>query len=146
MPFCNLRRISPTFCTVALLPIEPTPLLFIGWHINGVDILPPPPTTTTTVRRQGRPVGSRARASWMTLLRLRAENAAARRNAPRDSGRPGRRHEGQDPETRGQPCWSCNPSRAIQLRRGADPGRNDHTCLLSDTPVCSTVAGLALRI
>ena len=34
--FCSLARISPTFCSVASLPIQSTPLFFLGWHLNGV--------------------------------------------------------------------------------------------------------------
>ena len=36
LPFCSLARISPTFCSVASLPIQSTPLFFLGWHLNGV--------------------------------------------------------------------------------------------------------------
>ena len=68
MPFCSLARISPTFCSVASLPIESTPLFFLGSHLNGVGPLPPPAATTTTVRRQGPHVGRRARRTWTATL------------------------------------------------------------------------------
>ena len=70
LPFCSLARISPTFCIVASLPIEPTPLFILGWHLNGVGPLPPPAATTTTVRRQGPPVSCRARDTGTTTLDL----------------------------------------------------------------------------
>ena len=68
LPFCSLAGISPTFCSVASLPIESTPLFFLGWHLNGVGPLPPPAATTTTARRQGPPVGRRARDTWTATL------------------------------------------------------------------------------
>ena len=68
LPFCSLARISPTFCSVASLPIELAPLSFLGWHLNGVGPLPPPTATITTVRRQGAPVGRRVRGTWTTTL------------------------------------------------------------------------------
>ena len=68
LPFCSLARISPTFCYVASLPIESTPLFFLGWYLNGVGPLPPPTATTTTVRQQGPPVGQRARGTWTITL------------------------------------------------------------------------------
>ena len=68
LPFCSLARISPTFSSVASLPIEPTPLSFLGWHLNGVGPLPPPAATSTTARRQGPPVGRRALGTWTTTL------------------------------------------------------------------------------
>ena len=60
--------ISPTFCSVASLPLESTPLSFLGWYVNGVGPQPPPAATTTTVRRQGPPVGRRARGTWTATL------------------------------------------------------------------------------
>ena len=60
--------------------------VFHGWHLNGVGPLPPPAATPITVRRQG---------PWSPCTRhmdgafgLRAEDAAPRSFAPRDSGRP----------------------------------------------------------
>ena len=70
LPFCSLARISSTFCSVASLPIESTPLSFLGWHLNGVGPLPPLAATTTTVRQQGPPVGRRARGTWTATLDL----------------------------------------------------------------------------
>ena len=67
-PFCSLARISSTFCSVASLPIESTPLFFLGWNLNGVGPVPPLAATTTTARRQGPPVGRRARGTWTTNL------------------------------------------------------------------------------
>ena len=68
LPFCSLARISPTFCSVASLPIESTPVSFLGWHLNGVGPLPPPAATTTTAGWQGPPVGRRARGTWTATL------------------------------------------------------------------------------
>ena len=68
LPFCSLAGISPTFCSVASLPIESTPLFFLGWHLDGVGPLSPPAAATTTVRRQGPVVGRRARGTWTTTL------------------------------------------------------------------------------
>ena len=42
--------------------------VFLGWHLNGVGPLPPPAATTTTARRQGYPVGRRARDTWTATL------------------------------------------------------------------------------
>ena len=42
--------------------------VFHGWHHNGVGLLPPPAATLITVRRQGPPVGRRARGTWTALL------------------------------------------------------------------------------
>ena len=67
MPFCSFARITPTSFSVASLPIESTPLFFLGWHLNGVGPLSPPAATTATVRRQGPPVGHRARGTRTTL-------------------------------------------------------------------------------
>ena len=68
LSFYRLNRISPTFCSVASLPTEPTSLSFLGWHPDGVGPLPPPAATTTTARRQGPPIGRRARGCWTTTL------------------------------------------------------------------------------
>ena len=42
--------------------------VFLGWHLNGVGPLPPPAATLTTARRQGPPVGRRARGTRTAIL------------------------------------------------------------------------------
>ena len=42
--------------------------VFLGWHPNGVGPLPPPAAPGTTARRQGPPVGRRARGTWTETL------------------------------------------------------------------------------
>ena len=42
--------------------------VFLGWHLNGVGPLPPSAATTTTARRQGPPVGRRARGTRTGIL------------------------------------------------------------------------------
>ena len=139
--FCSLARISPTFCSVASIPIESTPLFFLGWHLNGVGPLPPPAATTTTARQQGPPVGRRARGTWTATLdyvqktlHLGALHLATQHSRPS-------RHE-----TRGPACWSCTLPVETQLRKGADPSLNNQTCSLRGTPACCTFASLVLRI
>ena len=82
LPFCSLVSISPNEDSVNLqsglnlsdvlvalhrFPSSHAPV-FLGWYLNGVGPLPPPAATTTTVRRQGPPVGRRARGKWMATL------------------------------------------------------------------------------
>ena len=59
---------SSTPSSVASLPIESTPLFYLGWHLNGVGPLPPPAATTTTTRRQGPRIGCPARGKWTATL------------------------------------------------------------------------------
>ena len=68
LPLCSLARKSPTLCSVSSRPLESTPLFFLGWHLNGMGPLPSPAATTTTARRQGPPVGRRARGTWTATL------------------------------------------------------------------------------
>ena len=81
LPFCSLVWISPTVDFVNLqsdlnlsdvlvalhrFPSSHAPV-FLGWHLNGVG-LPPPAATLTTARRQGPPVGRRARGTRTATL------------------------------------------------------------------------------
>ena len=84
LPFCSLARISPTFCSVASLPIEPTPSL----SSDGIS--------TEWVPSSGDHYNSETAGAscWSPRtrhlddnLRLCAEDTAPRSNAPRDSGR-----------------------------------------------------------
>ena len=59
----SLRR----FGSLASLPVESRPC-FLGWHLDGVGPLPPPAATLTTARRQGPPVGRRARGTRTATL------------------------------------------------------------------------------
>ena len=87
-PFCSLARISPTHSSVASLPIESTTLFFLGWYLNGVGPLPPPTASpTTTSETAGASCWSPRTWHMDGNLGLRAEDAAPRSNAPRDSGR-----------------------------------------------------------
>ena len=88
LPFYSLARISPTFCSVASLPIKSMPLVLLGWHLNGVGPLTPPATTTTTnSETAGASCWSPRTWHMDGNLGLRAEDTAPRSNAPRDSGR-----------------------------------------------------------
>ena len=84
LPFCSLVSISPNEDSVNLqsglnlsdvsvalhrFPSSHAPV-FLGWHLNGVGLLPPLAATTTTVRQQGPPVGRRARGTWTATLDL----------------------------------------------------------------------------
>ena len=141
LPFYSLARISPTFCSVASLPTEPTSLSFLGWHPDGVGPLPPPAATTTTARRQGAPVGRRARGTWTATLDYVQKTCTSELCSSRLRTAKPSTHE-----TRGQACWSCTLSVEIQPREGADPSITDQTCSLRATPTCCTFASLALRM
>ena len=82
LPFCSLVSISPNEDPVNLqsglnlsdvlvalhrFPSSHAPV-FLGWHLNGVGPLPPPAATLTTARRQGPPVGRRARGTRTATL------------------------------------------------------------------------------
>ena len=63
MDFVNLQpglNLSDVFVALHRFPSSHAPV-FLEWHLNGVGPLPPPSATTITVRRQGPPVGRRAR-------------------------------------------------------------------------------------
>ena len=139
-PFCSLARISPTFCSVASLPIESTSLFFLGWHLNAVGPLPPPAATTITVRWQGLPVGRRPRGTWTTLDFVQK---ALQHGATLLATQDGRTCT---PETPGQACGSRTLPVVTQLRGGADPSLNSQTCWLRATPACCKFSSLALRI
>ena len=89
LPFCSLARIFPTFCSVASLPIELTPL----FSSDGIS------TEWVLFPLQRRPLNSETAGAscWSPRtwhmdgnLGLRAQDAAPRSFAPRDSGRPNR--------------------------------------------------------
>ena len=88
LPFCSLARIFPTFCSVASLPIELTPL-FSSDGISTEWVLFPLQRRPLQ-QRDGR--GLLLVAAWHMdgNLELRAEDAAPRSLAPRESGRPNR--------------------------------------------------------
>ena len=70
MDFVNLQsgfNLSDVLVALHRFPSSHAPA-FLGWHLNGVGPLPPPAATTITARRQGPPVGRRARATWTTTL------------------------------------------------------------------------------
>ena len=137
LPFCSLARISPTICSVASLPIESTPLFFLGWHLNGVGPLPPPVATIITARRQGPPLGRRARDTCDGNPVLRAEDAVPRSNAPRDSGGPRRVHPKQEARLVG-------PALCQLLGNTAEePTQASTSRLVRDTPACCAFANLA---
>ena len=140
LPFCSLARMSPTFCTVASIPIESTPHLFLGWYLNGVGPLPPPAVTTATAQQQGSPVGRRARDIWTATLdyvrRCTSVQCSSRFRTARTITH----------ETRGRACLSRTLPVAMQPREGADPSLTNTTCSLRAPPACRNCASLALRI
>ena len=113
IPILQSCSISPTFCSVASLPIESTPLSFLGWHVNGVGPIPPP-ATTTIVRRHGPPVGRRARGTWTATSDYVQKTLHLWSNAPRDSGRPERVRPRQGARLVGPALCRlpCNPRRS----------------------------------
>ena len=60
-------NLSDVLVTLHRFPSSHAPV-FLGWHLNGVDPLPPPAATLTTARRQGPPVGRRARGTRTATL------------------------------------------------------------------------------
>ena len=140
LPFCSRAGISPPLCSIASLPIEPTPQLFFGWHLNGVAI-PPPAPTTTTVRRQAPPVGRGARGTWTTTLDSvqKTLNVGATLRAIQDGlneyvrdKRPGV----LVPHSAG-----CNAT----PQRSRSKSLNSQTCFLRATPSCSKLTSTAPR-
>ena len=85
--------------------------------------LPPPVATIITARRQGPPLGRRARDTWMATLyfvqKTRYLGATLLGTW---------RAETSTPETRGKAGWSCTLPAARQHCRGADPSLNKQTC------------------
>ena len=132
LPFCSLVWISPTVDFVNLqsdlnlsdvlvalhrFPSSHAPV-FLGWHLNGVG-LPPPAATLTTARRQGPPVGRRARGT-RTATSAYVQKTLHLSFAPRDSGRPIRVRKRREVRLAG---LSPLPV-ALQPCRGADPSLN----------------------
>ena len=137
LPFCSLTRISPTFCSVASLPIESTPL-FSSVGISTEWVLFP-----LQQQRDGRGLllvaahVTHGRQPWTTCRRrCTSELCSSRLRTAKPSTR----------ETRGQACWSCTLPVETQLRKGADPSLNNQACSLRGTPACCTFASLVLRI
>ena len=141
LPFCSLARISPTFCSVTSLPIESTPLFFLGWHLNGVGPLPPRAATTTTARRQEPPVGHRARGTWTATLNYvqKTLHLGAMLLATPDGQNKYARDKRPGmlvPHFAG--CYATPP------RSRPKPHQPD--CSLRAPPECCNIASLALRI
>ena len=114
MDFVNLQsglNLSEVFVALHRFPSSQAPV-FLGWHLNGVGPLPPPAATLTTARRQGPPVGRRARGTRTAT--------APRSFAPRDSGRRIRVRTRREVRLA---ALSPLPV-ALQLCRGADPSPN----------------------
>ena len=60
-------NLSDVFVALHRFPSSRAPV-FLGWHLNGVGPIPSPAATTTTARRQGPPVGRRARGTRTAAL------------------------------------------------------------------------------
>ena len=132
---------SSTPSSVASLPIESTPLFYLGWHLNGVGPLPPPAATTTTTRRQGSPVGRRARGTWKATLDYvpKTLHLGAMLLATQD---------GQNEYARDKRPGLLVPHFAgcFAIPRRNRPSLTNQTCSLHGTPACCKFASLALRI
>ena len=140
LPFCSLTRISPTFCSIASLPIESTPL----FSSDGIS-------TEWVLFLQRRPLQQRdgrglllvaahvahGRQPWTTCRRrCTSELCSSRLRTAKPSTH----------ETKGNACWPGTLPVETQLRRGADPSLNNQTCSLRATPACCPFASLVLCI
>ena len=131
LPFCSLVWVSPTVGFVNLqsglnlsdvlvalhrFPSSHAPV-FLGWHLNGVGPLPPPAATLTTARRQGPPVGRRARGTRTTILACvqKTLHLGALLLATQD---------GESEYARDERSGLSPLPVALQLCRGADPSPN----------------------
>ena len=117
LPFCSLACFSSDVL-VALhrFPSSHAPV-FLGWHLNGVGPLLHPAATTTTVRRQGPPVGRRARGTWTAILDYMQKtlHLGALLLATQD---------GESEYARDERSGLSPLPVALQLCRGADPSPN----------------------
>ena len=140
LPFCCLARISSTFCSVASLPIESTPL-FSSDDISTEWVLFPPHQRPLQ-QRYGRGLllvaanVAHGRKPWTTCRR---------RSTPELCSSRLRTAKPSTHETRGQACWPCTLPVEIQPRRG-NPSLNNLPCSLRATPACCPFASLVLRI
>ena len=131
LPFCSLVSISPNEDPVNLqsglnlsdvlvalhrFPSSHAPV-FLGWHLNGEGPLPPPAATLTTARRQGPPVGRRARGTRTTILAYvqKTLHLGAWLLATQD---------GESEYARDERSGLSPLPVALQLCRGADPSPN----------------------
>ena len=134
LPFCSLARISPTFCSVASLPIESTP----PFSSDGIS------TEWVLFPLQRRPLQQRdarglllvaahvahGRQPWTTCRRrCTSELCSSRLRTAKPSTH----------ETRGRACWSCTLPVETQLHRGADPASTTR-------PVRSAVRQLVVHL
>ena len=137
LPFCDLARIFPTFCSVVSFTIELTPLFSSNststeWvffplqrrplqHRDGRGLL----LVAAHVAHGRQPSTKCRRRCTLELCSSRLMTAKPRTH-----------------ETRGQACWSCTLPVAIQPREGADPSITDHACSLCATPACGILPAL----
>ena len=141
LPFCSLARISPTFCSVASLPIESRPCFpRMASQRSG----PSSPSSGDHYNSEKAGASCRSPRTWHMdgNFGLHAEDAAPRSFCSS-------RLRTADPsthETRGQACWSCPLPIALQPRRGADPSLNNQTARSALSPACCDFDRLALRI
>ena len=89
LPFCSLARISPTFCSVASLPIESRPC-FPRMASQRSGSSSPSSGDPYNSEKAGASCWSPRTWHMDGNFGLRAEDAAPRSFAPRDSGRPNR--------------------------------------------------------
>jgi len=87
LPFCSLARISPTFCSVASLPIESRPC-FPRMASQRSGSSSPSSGDPYNSEKAGASCWSPRTWHMDGNFGLRAEDAAPRSFAPRDSGRP----------------------------------------------------------
>ena len=116
--------------------------VFLGWHLNGVGPLPPPAATITTARRQGPPVGRRARGTWTATLGYMQKTLHLGAFAPRDSGRPTRARTRREVRLAGPALCPlrCNPAEELIRASTTGPARS------ALSPACCDFDRLALRI
>ena len=104
--------------------------------------LPPPAATITTARRQGPPVGRRARGTWTATLGYMQKTLHLGAFAPRDSGRPTRARTRREVRLAGPALCPlrCNPAEELIRASTTGPARS------ALSPACCDFDRLALRI
>ena len=117
------------------------PLFCLRWHLNGVGLLPPPAATTLTARKQGLPVGRRARGTWTATLDYvqKTLHLGALLFATLDGRSEYARDERSGLLVLPFACCAATPQRS-------DPSLNNPTCSLRAKPACCDFARLGRRI
>ena len=125
LPFCSLARISPTFCSVASLPIESRPCCpRMAAHRSGSSS--PSSGDHYHSEKAGASCWSPRTLHMDGKFGLRAEGAAPRSLAPRDSGRPIRVRTRREVRLAGPALYPlrCNPPEELIRASTTRPARS----------------------